>query len=169
MCAGHPVPQRASTWTYPDGGVDKGTCTVVVVMVVFRDDLRVHKHAAFTHAIKEAAIVRRCFCSTRGSSGSRRLSSSAQASTAPSFLWKACVRAYAAHSAGGGGMLFRVGVAEKMVANVSRQMGTKRVSAHKEINGDELAVEQKLQVQLFCLATRRAPAKGMTRRAPAVA
>ena len=113
MCAGHPVPQRASTWTYPDGGVDKGTCTVVVVMVVFRDDLRVHKHAAFTHAIKEAAIVRRCFCSTRGSSGSRRLSSSAQASTAPSFLWKACVRAYAAHSAGGGGMLFRVGVAEK--------------------------------------------------------
>eukprot|EP00171_Calliarthron_tuberculosum_P020049 IDg20049t1 len=49
-----PLPQRTASRPHPDGGIGATSGTVVVL---FRADLRLHDHAALTHALEEGARV----------------------------------------------------------------------------------------------------------------
>ena len=116
------------------------------MLVLFRGDLRVHDQAALTHAIEDATKVVPLLVYDTRQLGRAVTGCSLAHQLVPHQVHgekRACV----AHSTGCGGLLVGVGVPKKLVVGMARQVGTKRVFEHKDINGDEVAVEQKLRAQ----------------------
>lgn len=141
----YPVPQREGTRSYPDGGVGKGTG---VVVVLFRGDLRLHDHAALTHALEDAATVVPLYVFDTRQFGQSPAGFQRTGKYRARFLIESVRALRTSLEAIGGGLLVRVGHPEKIVPEVARAVRAKRVFVHKEINADELAVERDLAANL---------------------
>lgn len=140
-----PFLQRCDTRPYPDGGIGKGTGTVVVL---FRGDLRLHDHAALTHAIEEAATVIPVYVFDTRQFGASPAGFHRTGKYRAKFLVESVATLRKSLQKIGGNLIVRVGIPEKIVPEIARSTRAKRVFVHKEINVDELKVEMKLMETL---------------------
>ncbi len=116
--------------------------------MLFRGDLRLHDHAALTHAIEEAATVIPVYVFDTRQFGASPAGFQRTGKYRAKFLVESVRALRKSLEKIGGNLVVRVGIPEKIIPELARTTRTKRVFIHKEINVDELNIEMKLMESL---------------------
>lgn len=140
-----PQTQRSGTRPNPDGGIGKGNGTVIVL---FRGDLRVHDHAALTHALEEGERIVPVYVFDTRQFGSSPAGFQKTGSYRARFLLESVQELRSALESRGGGLVVRVGLPERIVPALAKQIRASRVFVHKEIALEEQHVERALREAL---------------------
>lgn len=140
-----PLPQRSASRPHPDGGAG---CSKGTVVVQLRSDLRVHDHPALTHALEEGARVVPVFVFDTRQFGSTSHGFQRTGKYRARFLIESVSELRTAMESLGGGLVVRVGIPEKVIPDVCKSVGAKRVFVHREINFEEQESERKLEEAL---------------------
>lgn len=136
-----PALARAAAGHLHDASVGKGTGTVVVL---FRSDLRLDDNPALAHAIEEAATVVPVYCFDPRHFGRTEYGFEKTGQYRAKFLLESITALRAALQEKGADVLIRRGEPEKVVPDLCKKLGAKRVFLHKEVTYDDQLVETAL-------------------------